>query len=143
MSDDHRKWEQACRKIRKENQQLLDQFANCLAAKGLGEKTIRDHVSNVDLYINEYLLYYEAIPAAHGVASAGEFFGDWFIRKAMWASENSIKKTATGLKKFYQFLFTLGRVKADDVQDLRDVLRDEMPRWLAALRRHDSASEEW
>ena len=31
------------------------------------------------------------------------FLGFWFIRKAMWASQSSIKGNATSLKKLYTF----------------------------------------
>jgi len=54
--------------------------------KILSKKTIDKHVSNVDFYINDFLLYEDAIEAADGVSSMGMFLGYWFIRKAMWSS---------------------------------------------------------
>ena len=46
--------------------------------------------------MNEYLLYEDATEAKDGVDDVGMFIGYWFIRKAMWASESSIKGNATG-----------------------------------------------
>ncbi|MBL7076710.1 MAG: hypothetical protein ISS31_04495 [Kiritimatiellae bacterium] len=96
----------------------------------------------MEFYINEYLLYSEAVPAAEGATHIHGFFGDWFVRKAMWASETSIKRTAAGLKKFYQFLFDTGRCEIHDVQFVRDMVREDVAEWLAGLRRYNSAGND-
>lgn len=140
MDEDYEKWERACRKIRKENEKLLDGFSDWLQGKGLGGKTVGKHVGNVDFYINHYLLYYGATPAKDGAVHAGGFFGEWFIRKAMWASERSIKQTAAGLKKFYRYMYEAGLVEDLDLLYLQDTLKEGMPDWLAAVRRYNEES---
>ena len=72
-------------------------------------------------------------------ALAGEF---WFIRKAMWASQISIKGNATSLKKFYTFMHEKGLVDKEDLIDLKQTIKEEMPEWLATLRRFDDQSIE-
>lgn len=139
MDDDYEKWERACREIRTENAKLLAGFEGWLRGQGLGEKTIESHVGNVGFYINEYLLYSDATPAREGAALVGGFFGEWFIRKAMWASAASIKKTAAGLKKFYWYLFETGQMEGLDLEFLQETIEEMMPEWLAALRRYDEA----
>lgn len=37
-----------------------------------------------------------------GINSVYNFFNDWFINKCLWSSENSIKETASSIKKFYE-----------------------------------------
>jgi hypothetical protein len=47
---------------------------------------------------NDYLLYEDALEAKDGVDAVSWFLGDWFIRKAMWSSQASIKENAASLK---------------------------------------------
>lgn len=145
MSDDYKKWEAECEKVRMENEKTLEAFGEWLEAKGLKEKTVRDHILNVDLFINHYLLYYDVTKAADGAFAVSGFFNEWFYRKAMWASERTVKQTAAGLKKFYQYLFETGAVKEADVLELKETCRDEMPQWIEAVRRFDDLADmdEW
>ncbi len=137
MDEDYEKWEQACREIRQENAKLLDEFSNWLRGKGLSESTVLKHVGNVGFYINEYLLCDSATPAREGAVQIDGFLGDWFIRKALWSSESSMKQTAVGLKKFYGFMFEIGQLDGLDLLFLRDIIKDEMADWLSAVRRYN------
>jgi len=102
--DDYERYEEDCRKIRKANERLFNEFEVWLKSSGLSEKTINNHLSNIDFYVNEYLLYEDATEAKDGVDGVGMFLGYWFIKKAMWASQSSIKGNATTLKKFPDYL---------------------------------------
>jgi len=140
--DDYDKYEEDCKKIRKYNERLLNGFELWLKSSGLSEKTTTSHRSNIDFYINEYLLYEDAIEAKDGVHDIGMFLGYWFIKKAMWASQSSIKGNATSLKKFYSFMHEKGLVDKDDLVDLKETIKEDMPEWLATLRRYDDPSIE-
>ena len=135
--DDYEKYEEECEKIKKVNERLLNEFEAWLKASGLSVKTINNHVSNIDFYINEYLLYEDATKAEDGVHAVGMFLGYWFIRKAMWASQTSIKGNATSLKKFYSFLQEKGLIDREDLSDLKQTIKEDMPDWLATLQRYD------
>jgi intergrase/recombinase len=139
MSDDEQ-YEIDCERIRKANQELLTEFENWLKSSALSPKTIRNHINNIDLYINQYLLYDDVLEAREGV-SGGEvnmFLGYWFIKKAMWASESSIKSNATSLKKFYTFLLEKGLIDKEDLQQLKETIKEEMDDWLETLKRYDN-----
>ena len=140
--DDYQKYEIDCKKIRKTNVRLLNEFEVWMKSSGLSEKTINNHLSNIDFYVNEYLLYEDATEAKDGIGSVGMFLGFWFIRKAMWASQSSIKGNATSLKKFYTFMHEKGLVDKEDLIDLKQTIKEEMPEWLATLRRFDDQSIE-
>ena len=142
MSDDYAEYELECEKIRQQNAVLLSKFSDWLTGQGLSETTTRRHVTNIDLYINHYLLYEDAIPAERGWYSVGMFLGYWFIRKAMWASESSIRSNAASLKKFYTFMVQMGMVLEEDVRDLHETIKSGMPNWLATMRRYDDPSIE-
>ena len=140
--DDYEEYENKCKKIRKANKQLLGEFELSLKSSGLSENTINNHVSNIDFYVNEYLLYEDAIEVKDGVDAVGMFLGYWFIKKAMWASQSSIKNNATSLKKFYSFLYEKGLIEKDDLDDLKETIKEGMPEWLATLDRYDDPSVE-
>lgn len=137
MNDDYARYEMRCESIRQENEKLLDEFADSLVAEGLSEATIRKHCANMDLYVNHFLLYEDAEKAEAGVHMAGMFLGYWFIRKAMWASQWSIRSNAASLKKFYSFMVAKGEVKQEELDYLKTQIKEGMPKWLATLARYD------
>jgi hypothetical protein len=55
--DDYEKFEEDSKKIRCANEQLLKEFGAALKLSGLSEKTINGHLSNIEFYVNDYLLY--------------------------------------------------------------------------------------
>ncbi|MCA2625357.1 MAG: phage integrase SAM-like domain-containing protein [Microcystis sp. M20BS1] len=131
--DDSQKYEADCQKIRKVNHELLKDFESWLESSGLSEKTINNHISNIDFYINEYLLYEDAVEAKDGVDMVGDFLGYWFIKKALWASQSSLKSNAGSLKKFYTFLLEKGLIDKDDLRELKETIKEEMSEWLETL----------
>lgn len=138
MSDSYQEYELACQQERERNSQLLEKFATWLKAKQLTQKTINNHLTNVDFYINEFLLYEDPITeASEGITSVDMYFGYWFIKKAMWASASSLKSNAASLKKFYGFLHEQGLISAEDWADLKETIKDNMSEWQATLRRYD------
>jgi len=137
MSDDYAKYQEQCEKIRQENAQLLNEFTDWLAAKGTSETTVRRHRQNMDLYLNHFLLYEDAIKAAEGSAMAGLFLGSWFIRKAMWASQSSLKSSAASLKKFYTFMVATSRVTQENLDCLTMRIKEDMHEWLEILARYN------
>jgi len=128
--------------IRKENAELLDGFEFWLRAKNLKDATVKQHRENIDFYINDFLQYEEPRPASEGVIDVGMFLGYWFIRKAMWASESSIRSNAASLKKFYDFMSERGDVTTEAVKDMKTRIKEELPEWVATLNRYDDPSVE-
>ena len=140
MTDEYKQREEACETIRKENATLLQEFELWLSSKGLGSTTIDTHVGNVEFYVDEYLLYDDAVRPKDGWTQIDSFLGYWFIRKAMWASQASIRSNAASLKKFYSFMQEKGLIDNEALQDVRETIKYNMPDWLAKLRRFDDLS---
>ena len=138
--DDYEKYEADCKKIRKNNKKLLSDFGAWLKASGLKDKTIRNHVDNISFYINEFLLYEDAVEAKDGASDIGMFLGYWFIKKAMWSSPAQIKGNAASLKKFYTFLFEKGQIDKEDLDDLKERIKEDMPEWIATMNRYEDPS---
>ena len=113
-------------KNRKRNEKYIKEFEEWLSEKGLVKKTIRKHLSNVDLYINDYLNYYDIIKVEDDIDDIYSFIDNWFIRKCLWASKNSIKEMVASLKKFYQFMSDNGYVSVDDYKDICSFIKDSV-----------------
>jgi site-specific recombinase XerD len=132
----YEEYERECNRIRNENKKLLAAFETWLSAKGLSQKTIKKHTSNVDFYINIFLLYEDAIEAKDGAERIDSFLGYWFTKKAMWASKAAIKENAASLKKFYQYLYEEGKVSEEAFSALKESIKEDMPEWLATMDRY-------
>ena len=134
----YEQYEKDCKRIRKDNENLLNDFKKWFSGKKLSKKTIDKHVSNVDFYINDFLLYEDAIEAADGVSSMGMFLGYWFIRKAMWSSKAAIKENAASLKKFYEFMLEKKKISKESFEYLKETIKEDMPEWTATMERYDN-----
>ena len=116
---------------------MLDEFQRYLEARNLSDKTVRKHLSNIDFYINEYLLYEEVVPPAEGIDRIGNFLGYWFIRKALWSSVASIKENITSLKHFYIFLVREGVIDQDKLDEMKLEIKECKNDWFEAMQRYD------
>lgn len=138
--DDYEEWEKECERIREENEKILDNFEEWLRKKNLKDKTIDKHISNIDFYINEYLLYEDVIEAKDGASDVSMFLGFWFIKKSTWASPAQIKSNASSLKKFYTFMLEKEMIEKEELDSLKETIKDGMPRWVARMKRYDDPS---
>ena len=82
-------YDRACEEVRKENAEYLKLFEADLTEKGLSPKTIRNHISNVDLFINEFLLREDAQSIETGIDNLDPFFY-FYIHKCMWSTPASV-----------------------------------------------------
>ncbi|TMF52533.1 MAG: integrase [Chloroflexi bacterium] len=119
--------------IKAYNQPILDDFRAWLEQSGLAEKTVRNHVDNIDFF-TEYLVYnepLEKLDEADG-SDVWMFLGDWFPRKAMWASESSVKSNMASFKKFFQWMGETGRVSPETVDDVLSTLKEGRDEFIEA-----------
>jgi len=138
--DEFEEYERELNQIREKNNALIVAFESSLLEKGLSEKTVYKHCENIDFYINEFLLYETPKAPAEGVEEVEMFLGYWFIRKALWASESSIRSNAASLKKFYDFLAERGEVDPQKVQEMKRTIKERLPQWIATVKRYDDPS---
>lgn len=136
--DDYKEWEEKVTKNHKRNEKFIQEFEEWLINKGLAKKTIRKHVSNADLYINDYLNYYDAETMEDGVCTLDGFLDGWFIEKCMWSSKNSIKETAASIKKFYECMSEKGYVSKEEYKDLCEDIKDNRDDYLEQMDAYDN-----
>jgi len=135
--DEYEIYEIECKKIRKKNRKLLNSFRKYLGSKKLSEKTVDKHVSNIDFYINEFLLHEEPTKAKEGVNKLDYFLGYWFIRKAMWASVTSIKENIASLKHFFTYMHTIDEIDLEELNAMKEEIKESKDEWLETIRKYD------
>ena len=111
------------------NHEYLLLFQEDLENAGLKDKTIYNHLSNADLYINDFLIYNMNATMEEGVTMLGDFLGDFFIRKCMWSTPATVKTTAASLKKFYKSMADHGKIEKKDYDYVCRDIKESMEYW--------------
>ena len=139
-------YDEIVKSIHKRNENLIYNFRGWLKRSGLGEKTIDKHVDNISFFLNEFVTYQDIsineneitlCNAEDGIDLVGEFLGYWFIKKAMWSDERSIKSNITSIKKFYAFMQRLNLISKDDLQGLNKEIKENKDEWIDAVNRYN------
>lgn len=131
--DDYNAWEKKVEENHKRNEKFIEEFESWLIQKNLAKKTIRKHLNNASLYINDYLNYYDASTMEDGVHYVHGFLDGWFIEKCLWSSRNSLKATAASIKKFYQCMSEKGYVNENDYKELSSFIKENMDEFLEQM----------
>ena len=126
---DYDQYLEECKKIKERNYLLLDLFKDDLIQSGLKDKTISRHLSNVEFYINEFLLYRDAYPMEEGLNMLDDYLGDFYIRKCLWSTPGNIKSTAASIKKFYKSMLAHGEIDKTGYHYLCSLIKDSMEVW--------------
>ena len=126
----------------KRNEKYLQEFEKWLNKKGLVNKTIKKHLNNTSLFINDYLNYYDITKAEDGLGEVFMFLNDWFIRKCTWSSRNSLKETAASLKKFYQYMYENNYVDFNDYKETFDFIKNNMDELLESVDEFNNFDED-
>lgn len=122
------------------NKKFMKEFEEWLKEKSLSDKTIKKHISNVDIFINDYLNYYDIETAEEGITSVYSFLNGWFIEKCMWATPYTTKEEAASIKKFYAYMSEKGYVEKEDYKFLCEELKDSMDEILDTLEAFDNGT---
>ena len=97
-------------------------------------------LNNVDLYIDDYLNYYDITKVEDGTSSVHSFLDGWFIEKCLWASKNSLKETASSIKKFYQYMSENNYVSEKDYKDMCSFIKENMEEFLEQVDAYDNGT---
>lgn len=140
MEDNYKDWEKKVEANHKRNDKFIQEFEEWLNQKGFVKKTIRKHINNASLYINDYLNYYDAEKMEDGIYSVHGFLDGWFIEKCLWSSRNSLKETAVSIKKFYECMSEKEYVSTDDYKSLCREIKDNMNEYLEQMDAFDDGT---
>ena len=126
----------------KRNEKYLNEFEKWLNKKGFVNKTIKKHLSNTELFVNDYLNYYDIIKVEDGLGEVFAFLNGWFVEKCMWSSRNSLKETFASLKKFYQYMSENNYVDVNDYKETFKFIKDNMDKLLECVDEFNNFDED-
>lgn len=135
-------YEKKIKEIIKRNKKYLKEFEKWLNKTKLANKTIKKHLSNTDLFVNDYLNYYDIVKAEDGLNEIFPFLNGWFIEKCMWSSRNSLKETAASLKKFYKYMSENNYVDVNDYKVTFDFVKNNMDELLESVDEFNNFDED-
>ena len=138
--NDYKNCEKNVEENHKRNKKFIEEFEDWLRDKGLAKKTIRKHVNNASLYIDDYLNYYDAETMEDGVHFVNGFLDGWFIEKCLWSSRTSLKETAASIKKFYECMSEKEYVTKEDYKKLCREIKDNMEEYLEQMDAYDDGT---
>ena len=133
-------YEEELKKNEKRNEKFLKEFSEWLDSKNLSPKTKKNHLGNVEFYLNDYLNYYEVTKMEEGIFEVFGYLNGWFIEKCAFASRTSIKENAASIKKFYQCMSEKEYVKVQDYKKLCMILRESMDEFFDNLDAFDNGT---
>ena len=130
----YEKYEKDCESIQASNEKLLKKFEDYLREIDLSPKTIRNHLDNINFYINEFLLYYDAKLPQEGILEVASFLGDWFPRKAMRANPSSVRNYIASFKKFYSWMVDQKLNTSGDLEEMKEWIKEEKDDWIEEVK---------
>jgi site-specific recombinase XerD len=112
--------------IRNYNEPILASFRDSFMNSTLSAKTIKNHVQNMEFFA-EYLIYYEPLKTLEQTESSDviSFLDDWFLRKAMWSSVESVKAYFATFKKFFIWMRDTNRMAENIIKIILEELKEE------------------
>ncbi len=109
----------------------LQTFESYLREYNLSDKEIENHLSNIDLFINDYLLRYEVIAFHNGIHTVGEYLTEWLTENFYGVNKKDIEIYIESFIKFYTHNVNGGYLEKDDMIELYQIINDEVRPWLA------------
>ncbi len=113
------------------NQRFLREYRTWLENKGLSAATVRGHADNASLYI-EVFLEGEELRMEDGADMdwLDKFFSEFYIRDSAESTPSRLRTVTVGIRKFYQCMLERGHITPEEYEEVRDTLRDHLPKWL-------------
>ncbi len=151
--------------VQKQNEHYLEIFKQSMEGK-LSDKVIRRHLSNMDMFLNWFLVdyvehdwgkdetgkdSYGPAPMEDGMDEIGEFLGYWFIKKCMDSTPAMLKSTAASIKKFYKCMLEnkqFGEVSPlseaefkEEYDDMLEHIKDRLDDWMADFEQYNDLDQ--
>src|SRR3989344_6608445 len=90
--------------IQKENAELLSKFEEHLLRKNISKKTIKRHINDVELYINDYLAIDEEASPQEIDGYTLDVFFRWCIDKWIFNTISGLLSAISSIRLFYEYL---------------------------------------
>ena len=126
----YQEYEKQCKLIVKDNSHLLNEFTEHMRTLVSTEEVVQEHVSNIEFFINTYLLREEPIHAKNGITFISPFLSYFFPSKCGWSSVKTLKRYIASFKRFYKFMLFTNRIEESAYDSLSSLIKEEKDEWL-------------
>ena len=109
------------------NEQLILFFKKDLEKQGLARKTIKRHLSNIDIFLNGYCAHENIKDIAEGAHSTYGF--SYYCTYDLGATYGTLRTAMSSVKKFYSFLLSCGLITERDFEQLKIDIKESMQEW--------------
>lgn len=116
-----------------ENESYFFLFMRELEDEGLDVEEIKNHLANAELYVNDYLNFYEIRDMEEGLKCATDFFEYFYPRKCL-GSPYSCGVMMTSLCKFYKVMAKHNLVDLVETAAFIDEIKDSRKEWMELNR---------
>ena len=120
------------KRIKKENLEMFQEFAGYLVNHDFEGDLIKSHVANMDVYLNQFLVYSDpadATEAQYGIPMLDEFFEDWLPRNNETMTPVADFLESIGL--FYKWAAEeTGLIDEDEFEGLIEFVNYRKDSWL-------------
>lgn len=124
---------------RKENENYLKLFENQMKKEGLAPRIIKKHLSNVEFYINDYLLFSSIINIEDGMSEMRDFFYYWFFAKALQSKCESVSAHIDSVTLFYKLMVDQGLANREDYEKMLCNINEYKAEWIKKFSRHNNS----
>lgn len=115
------------------NKKFIDIFNNSLKQQGLSNKTIKIHMSNIELYLNDYLNHGNIIKMEDGYNQIVSFIGIWAIREGIITYKYYLNDYCSTFKNFYKCMLDNNFIKKEDYKEVVESIKNNKEDWINIL----------
>jgi hypothetical protein len=134
-------WEQEVNLNSAKNESFLMEFANWLSAQNIMDSKISNHLVNVHVFANTFLVQDQVISLKDGISHISEYFSDFFIQNAPIANEETLTQNTESLLLFYQFLLERNIILNNDFDTVNQEIKQNKTAWIETCRIYHSGCE--
>ena len=124
-----------------ENESYFFLFMRELEDEGLDVEEIKNHLANAELYVNDYLNFYEIRDMEEGLKCATDFFEDFLPNKCALNNPNGCMEMMDTLCKFYETMAKYGFVDSDMTEKFVNEIKTNQDKWVGLIKFIDEDSE--
>jgi site-specific recombinase XerD len=119
-------YDERINQIRNQNKPILEGFQEALTNSNISAKTRKNHVQNIEFFA-EYLVYYEPLKTLAQTESTdiSSFLDDWFLRKALWSSVESVRAYLATFKKFFVWMRDTHHMSKSSVEHILAMIKED------------------
>lgn len=147
MKEKYNDWDEACEAQTISNMDYLTLFTDDM--ENLSTDCCNRHLDNLDFFLNFYLESYDydgngPYDFVEGIKWIDDYFGYFFIRKAMWANASTIQSNAASMRKFYKSMYKHNLLTKEQLDDAMTALRKEnVEGWIKEYYRLERLMDEY